>query len=187
VPSPQSNGVRTTNLLAIEAAMAIERARTVGALESEALTDVLTSLPNRRAWEDELPRQMARASREGTPLCIAVIDLDHFKAYNDSHGHVAGDRLLQETATRWRRRLRLGDFLARYGGEEFVLALPDCDLAAAEHLWERLRLATAGEGQTCSAGLACWDGLENGESLLQRADSALYAAKKAGRDRAMVG
>lgn len=186
VPSPQSTGVRTTSLLAIEAAQAIEHAHMMGALESEALTDVLTGLPNRRAWEDELPRQMARAARDGTPLCIAVIDLDNFKAFNDSHGHLAGDRLLAETATRWRGRLRLGDFLARYGGEEFVLALPDCDLTVAERLWARLRLATW-EGQTCSAGLACWDGVESGESLLRRADSALYAAKEAGRDRAMVG
>ena len=186
VRGPQSHGVRTTNLLAIEAALAIERAHTFGLLESEALTDVLTSLPNRRAWEEELPRQMARASREGTPLCVAVIDLDRFKVFNDTHGHVAGDRLLQETAARWRRRLRLGDFLARYGGEEFVLALPDCDLVAAERLWERLRKATP-EGQTCSAGIAAWDGLENQEALLQRADTALYAAKQAGRDRAMVG
>jgi len=160
----------------------------VGALYREvgrlARTDALTGVANRRAWDDELPRELARAARSGEPLCVALLDLDHFKAYNDRHGHQAGDRLLKAAATAWQGRLRKTDLLARYGGEEFAVLLPDCGLANGMEIAERLRTAQP-EG-TCSLGVAAWDGQEEATALVARADRALYAAKKAGRDRCLA-
>ena len=159
----------------------------VGALYREvgrlARTDALTGVANRRAWDDELPRELARAVRSGEPLCVALLDLDHFKAYNDQHGHQAGDRLLKAAAA-WQGRLRKSDLLARYGGEEFALLLPDCGLASGMEIAERLR--TAQPEVTCSLGVAAWDGQEEAAGLVARADRALYAAKEAGRDRCLA-
>ena len=169
------------SLLAATTAVTLERLALLRRLEASARTDELTGLPNRRAWQEEMPRELARARREGTPLCVAIFDLDHFKAYNDEHGHIAGDVLLKEAAAAWAVRLRPTDLLARYGGEEFTLAMPRCDEAEAAELVERLRLAMPG-GRTCSAGIACWDGVEPAETLLERADRALYRAKELGRD-----
>ena len=126
----------------------------------------------------------APQQRGGAPLCVAVFDLDHFKAYNDGHGHPAGDALLAAAATAWRRELRPTDVLARYGGEEFAAVLPACSLADAHVVVERIRAATP-HGQTVSAGIAQWNGTEDAPSLVARADAALYAAKAAGRDRAL--
>ncbi|HEY8001961.1 MAG TPA: GGDEF domain-containing protein [Solirubrobacterales bacterium] len=145
-----------------------------------ARTDPLTGLPNRRAWRDELDRELARASRGGS-MCVAMLDLDHFKDFNDEHGHVAGDALLQELARLWETTIRPSDTLARYGGEEFALLLPDCLIDGAAEVVERLRTMIP-EGQHCSAGLACWDGEETPLALIGRADDRLYAAKGAGRD-----
>ncbi len=119
-----------------------ERAELLSALAEVAHTDDLTGLPNRRAWDEALDRELARAGRENTPLCIGLVDLDRFKLYNDDHGHQAGDRLLKEIASAWRWELRSTDVLARYGGEEFALALPGCDVNDAGVLLERLRVAT---------------------------------------------
>jgi len=83
---------------------------------NDARTDALTGLPNRRAWDEELERELARAKRYGGRLCLAMIDLDHFKRFNDREGHQAGDRLLADSATAWREQLRPSDLLARYGG-----------------------------------------------------------------------
>jgi diguanylate cyclase (GGDEF)-like protein len=157
----------------------------VGALYHEvgrlARTDALTGVANRRAWDDELPVELARSARSGQPLSVALLDLDHFKAYNDRHGHQAGDRLLKATAAAWQDRLRKTDLLARYGGEEFAVLLPDCGLDGAMEIAERLR--TAPSECTCSIGVAAWDGREAATELVDRADRALYAAKEAGRDR----
>jgi diguanylate cyclase (GGDEF)-like protein/PAS domain S-box-containing protein len=173
-------------LLAAEAAVAIERADLLGRLEAVARTDELTGLANRRAWDENLARELARARREESPLCVAMLDLDHFKAFNDRNGHPAGDRLLKEVTSVWRALLRPSDVLARYGGEEFTLLLPQCELDAAVEVVERLRLVGS-DGQTCSAGVVQWDGEESAEALLGRVDRALYDAKKAGRDRAVAG
>jgi diguanylate cyclase (GGDEF)-like protein len=157
----------------------------VGALYQEvrrlARTDSLTGVPNRRAWDEELPRELARAARSGQPVCVALLDLDHFKRYNDRHGHQAGDRLLKEAAAAWQAAVRKTDLVARYGGEEFAILLPDCGLADAVEIAGRLRTAQP-EG-TCSLGVAQWDGREDVTTLVARADRALYAAKEAGRDR----
>ena len=162
--------------------IARERAELMAALAEVARTDELTGLPNRRAWDEALERELARARRESRPLCIAIVDLDRFKGYNDDHGHQAGDRVLKQLAASWGAELRTTDVLARYGGEEFALALPGCDLVDAGILVERLRAATPA-GQTASAGLVMWNGDESPERLFGRADKALYEAKESGRDR----
>ena len=180
---------RTTeaiDLLASEAAVAIERADLLARLDGLAHTDELTGLPNRRAWNEELPRASARAERDGRPLSIAMLDLDSFKSFNDAHGHQDGDRLLKEAAAAWRAELREGDVLARYGGEEFAVALHHCALGEARDIVERMRSATPG-GVTCSAGVASSDGSEDPADLVARADRALYEAKAAGRDRTVAG
>ena len=168
-------------LLASEAAVTLERVELLSRLESIARTDDLTGLPNRRAWEEELPRELLRSKREGRPLCVAMIDLDHFKEFNDERGHQAGDRFLKQAAAEWGQELRGTDFLARYGGEEFALALPGCTPQMAMDVAERMRAATP-ENETCSVGIACWDGIEDAASLIGRADAALYEAKHRGRN-----
>jgi diguanylate cyclase (GGDEF)-like protein len=161
------------------------------ALIELALTDELTGLPNRRAWDAELRRELARARRHEWAACAVMLDLDYFKVFNDSHGHQAGDRLLAQAAAAWKAVLRETDFVARYGlvarygGEEFAVILPDCPLEPAIAVTERLRAAVP-RGQTCSAGIASWDGSETGDALIGRADAALYEAKRFGRDRAAV-
>jgi diguanylate cyclase (GGDEF)-like protein len=163
----------------------IEAKRRGNALEDLAFTDPLTGLGNRRAWESWLDAARDTARHDGAPLCVAIFDLDHFKAYNDAHGHPAGDALLAGAAVTWRRELRPTDILARYGGEEFAAVLPACSLEGAQVVVERIRAATPG-GQTVSAGIAQWDGSEDNEALVARADAALYRAKAAGRDRALI-
>jgi diguanylate cyclase (GGDEF)-like protein len=160
---------------------AIEISRLVSRLEGLARTDALTGVPNRRVWEEELPRELERARRMGTGLCVAMIDLDNFKSYNDRHGHQAGDLVLKEAASAWRAEVRSTDLLARYGGEEFVLLLPACALGDAIAIVERLRTATP--LVTCSVGPAMWDFQEASNDLVERADQALYAAKAEGRNR----
>lgn len=173
---------RIRDVAAQSAAIARERAELMATLAEVARTDDLTELPNRRAWDEALGRELARAGREATSLCVGLVDLDRFKRYNDHHGHQAGDRLLRQLAVAWGAELRATDVLTRYGGEEFALALPGCELGDARLLVERLRAATP-EDQTCSAGLVRWDGSESAEALFARADRALYEAKEAGRDR----
>ncbi|GAA0310529.1 diguanylate cyclase domain-containing protein [Kineococcus aurantiacus] len=155
-----------------------------------ARTDALTGLPNRRTGDAELARDVARAREEGLPLCVAVLDLDRFKLFNDTYGHQAGDQLLVQAAAAWRARLEhdgVGGgagrsvMLGRWGGEEFLLILLGYDLAAAAAVLEPLRGVTPA-GQTFSAGVAQWDGTESTAEVFARADAALYAAKEGGRD-----
>lgn len=157
-----------------------QRARAFALMEATAATDSLTGLANRRAWDDTMEREMSRAAREQVPLCIAVLDLDHFKAFNDEFGHRSGDHFLRRCAVVWRSMLRTSDVMARYGGEEFALCLPICASDDAVLIVDRLREATP-DGRTCSAGVAQWDGQESIDSLFGRADTALYAAKDRGR------
>jgi len=171
---------RATDVTALKRAEA-EREELLERVEDLARSDALTGLPNRHALNEQLPRELARARREDSELCLAVIDLDHFKAYNDSHGHLAGDEMLRSCAIAWDSAVRGADMLVRFGGEEFLVVLPGCGLEEAEEIVDRLRQATPGE-QTCSAGLALWDGVESIDELISRADSALYMAKAGGRD-----
>ncbi len=173
-------------LLAGEAGRAIERDARVALLARQARTDELTALPNRRAWDEAVAREIARAQRTGEPLCLALLDLDHFKAFNDAHGHQAGDAHLRRTAAAWRRELRAIDVLARYGGEEFGVLLPSCTREQADEVIERVRAATP-SGESASAGVVQYDLRESPDSLLARADAALYRAKHAGRGLTVVG
>lgn len=174
-------------LFAAQAASAVERADLLARLEALARTDALTGAANRRTMDEALELAMAEARRSGRPMSVAMLDLDYFKAYNDERGHQAGDDLLRAAAEAWRAVLRPGDTLARYGGEEFLVVLPACDPAVAVAVAERLRGALRDSGVTASAGTATWDGLEGAETLVERADAALYAAKAAGRDRTVAG
>lgn len=158
-----------------------EREELLGKVKDMATHDSLTGLSNRRMLEEQLPRELARARRSGSPLCVAIIDIDHFKGYNDTHGHLAGDEVLRECARAWDEALRGEDTLVRFGGEEFLVLLPDTAPEEAAEVVERLRERTP-MGQTCSAGLASWDFVESTDDLLGRADAALYLAKAGGRD-----
>jgi diguanylate cyclase (GGDEF)-like protein len=173
-----SSRTKVAALLAHEVTGVIERADLLLKLTDMASSDHLTGLPNRRAWD----ARIAQALLEGQRFSVAMLDFDLFKEFNDTHGHPAGDRLLKETASAWREELRAGDLLARLGGEEFGLLLPDCDSSRAIIVVERLR-ARMQHRQTCSAGLACHQLGESPQALIKRADTALYEAKSAGRDR----
>jgi diguanylate cyclase (GGDEF)-like protein len=180
--TPGGAEVLSIELLADEAGAALERAALLRRLLELSDTDALTGLANRRQWDREFPRELARAARHEYPVAVAVLDLDHFKAYNDRRGHQAGDAVLKRTAAAWRGAVRDTDLLARWGGEEFVLCLPNCGRDAALGIVTRMR-SLLPQGQTCSAGVAAWDGAETAEALLARADAAMYEAKALGRDR----
>ena len=168
-------------LLAAQAAVAIEHAALLARMETLALTDPHTGLMTRRLWDDELPRELARARRGETPVSIAVIDIDHMSAFNMLRGEREGDMLIKETAARWRNELREVDVLARLEGTQFGAVLPQCGLGEACDVLDRVRAATP-RGQTASAGVARWDGEEPAELLVARALDALAAAKADGRN-----
>lgn len=161
------------------------RSSLIDQLQDIALTDELTGLPNRRRWQEDLERELARARRSANRLCVAMVDLDGFKEFNDTRGHQAGDEVLRRTSVAWSGVLRASDILGRYGGDEFLLLLPDCPLDEAQRVVARLRASTP-PGLTCSVGLTTSVGDEGAEAVLGRADSALYDAKRRGRDSAVV-
>jgi diguanylate cyclase (GGDEF)-like protein len=158
-------------------------------LRDLARTDPLTGLANRRLWDERLAVELARAARSGQPLCVAALDLDRFKPYNDQFGHAAGDELLRATTAGWRGVLRASDLLSRLGGDEFAVLLPDCDAPYAQAIVGRLQevLPAEDDGVGCSAGLVVWEPGEGAGALLARADRALYVAKGAGRGGITVG
>ena len=162
-----------------------ERERLLARMEAMARTDELTGLPNRRAWNEELLREMARAKRQGFGFSVAMVDLDDFGTYNDERGHLAGDELLRDAAVDWRLAIRVSDFVARVGGEEFAVMLPGCPPVDAATIIDRLRSATP-QDRTCSAGVADWDGDEEPDALMARAAGALDEAKRHGRNRTAV-
>jgi diguanylate cyclase (GGDEF)-like protein len=163
-----------------------------------AATDALTGLPNRRAMEDALTRDLARASRDGTALSVVVVDIDHFKRFNDEHGHLAGDQTLHSVAEILKSCLREGDIAVRFGGEEFVLVLANTDEDNSFVVAERVRKTLADTkldiaGQqlsiTASFGVATTWPARQSETIAQlfeRADTALYRAKEAGRNRVVI-
>jgi diguanylate cyclase (GGDEF)-like protein len=153
----------------------------------ESRTDALTGLANRRILFERIQIEMDHAIRSESPLSVAMIDLDHFKQYNERHGQVAGDTVLRSIAAVMVSNLRHQDLVVRYGGEEFFLVMPDTDILGGHHLLDKLRAggrdATSDFGVTLSAGLTSWDGIEDTAALIERADQALYRAKESGRDR----
>jgi diguanylate cyclase len=165
-------------------------------IEQLATRDELTGLFNRRHGDEVLRNALRRHQRSGRPLCVVLLDIDHFKRFNDVHGHAVGDRVLRSFAQAALSSLRATDTLARWGGEEFLLLLDDSDLAAAQQAMGRLRDAVAraaveAQGQTLgfsfSAGLTLVRDGEAAELALERADQALYRAKAEGRDRYVLG
>jgi diguanylate cyclase (GGDEF)-like protein len=163
-------------------------------LAEQAFRDPLTDLFNRRYLMETMPREIRRAQRRGSPLTVAMVDIDHFKNFNDVYGHDAGDLVLAELAMRFTSALRAEDVACRYGGEEFLILLPDCDLAAAHQRLTDISLmaknnsnvlrGTVLPNATLSIGLATLsDKLSTSESLITAADEAMYAAKRMGRDR----
>jgi diguanylate cyclase (GGDEF)-like protein len=157
------------------------------------VTDPLTGLANRRRLEDSLAGEWQRTQRTRRPLSLAMVDIDHFKQYNDRHGHVEGDQCLQRVAAELARTVRGSDLVARYGGEEFAVVMPHTDTASANEAAERIRLAinalaeplTADQVVTVSVGVATVTGVEarGTDGLVERADGALYDAKRSGRNR----
>ena len=176
--------------------------RAVAKLEQLALTDPLTELPNRRAFDRALEQECERSRRSGTPCAVVLGDIDDFKSVNDTWGHGDGDAVLAEVASNLAGCLRLGDTLARFGGDEFAVLLPQTDLATAEAICGRLRAAVSGGSEsvllrrwqnesgapvTVSFGVAVADFTgRDSDDLVRRADQALYEAKRSGRDRACV-
>ena len=159
-----------------------------------ATTDPLTGLFNRRWLTSMLPRQIQRSHTCSEPLSLVMIDIDHFKQFNDNYGHVGGDRALCAAASSIRESVRPADMVVRYGGEEFLVILPDCTVDSACVLAERLRQAVSGArthevGEptlpaiTISLGVAQLEADQSMEQLIETADMALYRAKGAGRDR----
>jgi diguanylate cyclase (GGDEF)-like protein len=174
--------LRVVQMMAGPIGAALARAELLDRLANTASTDQLTGLPNRRSWDERAARDLARASRSGNPTCLALLDLDNFRAYNEAHGHASGDALLKTCAARWWNAVRNVDLLARLGGEEFALLLPNCIAPDAVIALERVRASTA-DLRSVSVGIAQWDMQEPLEDLMIRADIALYKAKKSGRDR----
>jgi two-component system cell cycle response regulator len=164
------------------------------ALRDQAARDPLTGIWNRNAVFDIFRRELSRAQREGSPIAIVMLDIDHFKTLNDTHGHMAGDAVLREFTRRITASLRPYDAVGRYGGEEFLVILPGCDLEAGARHAERLRNLLSeepfdtSEGRhiaTCSLGVAATSSsqLNDTDALIRAADGALYRAKRNGRNR----
>ncbi len=166
---------------------ATSRANFASGVRTESRTDSLTGLPTRLTLYERIQIEMEHALRSESPLSVALIDLDHFKHYNELHGQVAGDTLLRSIAALVVSNIRGQDFVVRYGGEEFCLVMPDTDILGAHHLLDKLRDggrdATSQFGVTLSAGLTSWDGIEDTSSMIERADQALVRAKQTGRNR----
>jgi diguanylate cyclase (GGDEF)-like protein len=157
-----------------------------------AVTDPLTGVPNRRAFEERAAAEVARAQRHGVPVAAVFVDIDHFKQINDTHGHAAGDAVLRDVAQRIASTRRADDVLCRYGGEEFVLLLGYAGLEQAAACGERIRSQVQARPVsvesrevpvTVSVGVSAYRAGDTVASLLGRADAALYRAKSAGRNR----
>ena len=163
-------------------------------VRTESLTDPLTTLANRKFFEDSIVRLMGEAEAKGTPLSVVLTDIDHFKKFNDTYGHLTGDQVLRLVAIALKQNVKGQDIAARYGGEEFVVLLPKTALTAAVTVADHIRRAVMGKelmrrstGETLgrvtiSLGVASWRKGDTVAALLERADACLYAAKGAGRN-----
>ena len=171
-----------------------EQAQEIDEVRREARTDALTGVVNRAGFDEKLRFLLATWEREQRPFVLLMVDLDNFKRINDSHGHPAGDRVLEEVGGWLKEGLRESDFVARYGGDEFAILLPATELVQGMELAERVRALTGESAHrvavrsamvsvALSIGVAAPSEGDTSESLLERADRALYAAKNAGRNR----
>jgi diguanylate cyclase len=168
------------------------------AVREEAYTDSLTRIPNRKMFDTEVVRIIAESRENGKPLCIVFMDIDHFKSFNDTYGHQVGDQVLRLVARSLKEGLKGRDLAFRYGGEEFVVLLPETDIEGAEKVGNILREAikskeiknrSTGETfsrVTISAGVALLHENESVKDWTERADKALYKAKRTGRDKVLV-
>lgn len=177
--------------------LAVANLRLRDSLRNQAIRDGLTGLFNRRFFEEAAERELSRAKRHGRPLVFMMLDVDHFKRFNDTHGHDAGDYLLREVGQLLRRSVRQSDFACRYGGEEFVLILPESPLQEARQRADQIRqgfhaLGLSHQGKvlgpvTVSIGIAAHpDHGSDRDVLIRCADEALYRAKNEGRDRVVI-
>ncbi len=179
------------------AAQAVENARLHAQVDREARTDALTGLLNRRVFERRLDEEQRRAQRYGKPYALMMIDIDHFKSINDSYGHPAGDAVLKAVGRVLMEQFRDVDVIARYGGEEFAVILPEISGVTAKAVAERVRRAIATTpfalpdgreiGVTVSIGVSCYPNCAaDATAAVGTADQALYTAKQAGRNRALL-
>lgn len=168
-----------------------EQAEEIESHMSLSMTDPLTGLLNRRGLDEQLQSQIGARRRDGEAFSVLILDVDHFKQINDNYGHPVGDRMLVAVAQALRESLRLGDAVARYGGDEFAVLLPHTTLEEGIVVAHKLNAKVAGAAieergflftVSASSGLAMYAGAEDGKSLLERADTAMYAAKEAGRN-----
>jgi diguanylate cyclase (GGDEF)-like protein len=190
--------IRFLQALADQLAVGINNVKLYQRLTALSATDALTGLPNRRTFEERVNYEIKRANRFERSIGLLMIDIDYFKKFNDTHGHLDGDELLKRFANVLRQNVREVDHIARYGGEEFVVVLPNADLAEASSVAEKLRSRVErtrfrkaetqpGGKITVSIGVALFpDHAQNPEDLLLRADFALYSAKDGGRNRVVV-
>ena len=183
-----------------QSAITINRANSYSKILQYATIDALTNLNNRRQFELRLWQEIATTKRQNNPLCAMMIDIDFFKKVNDTYGHSSGDAVLKGVASIIKSTLRESDIPSRYGGEEFAVLLPYTHIKEAQIVGERLRKAVENSpipindensdvksiGVTISMGLAEFNNTETGEELFERADKALYEAKKSGRNRVCI-
>lgn len=192
-PAMRPEQAEELSLTVGQLACALERVRRMERLSFYASHDPLTGLANRRHFEEYVEREFKLAKRHGTPMSLLIVDVDHFKIYNDTYGHPAGDRLLEAIAGALKDAVRSTDFIARLGGEEFVIVLPHTGgkgaVMAAEKVLQSIRslpeqVEVCGGRVTASIGVATCDGRACAVgSLLESADQAMYRAKQSGRDR----
>jgi diguanylate cyclase (GGDEF)-like protein len=198
VESPQKDAIdnedqRLLESLVVLASLSTENAKLYRETQELAITDGLTKLLLRRQLLERLEDELKRAAQSGTPLSFILLDIDHFKAVNDTYGHPAGDKVLREIAQMVKKRVRDVDLCGRYGGEEFAVLLPATDLKGAKLVAERIREGVGrepfelrGESRriTVSLGISSFPGdAQEMEDLIERADEALYRSKERGRDR----
>jgi diguanylate cyclase (GGDEF)-like protein len=196
-PATREAQQRLVVRVAEQIALALSNVQLRETLRLQSIIDPLTGLYNRRFMDETLHRELIRAKRKSTSLCLIMLDLDHFKRLNDTFGHDAGDAVLKSAAQLIRQHVRESDLACRFGGEEMIVILPECDTATGMERAEKVRAAIAGLGVqhggrtlgniTASLGVAVSrDQQQDAEALLRAADQALYEAKHSGRNRVVM-
>ncbi|KZD12170.1 GGDEF domain-containing protein [Oceanibaculum pacificum] len=193
----ERNEALESRLLNSSEEMSILR-RDLETMQRDAQTDGLTGIANRKRFDMEMRRVLREAEETGQPMCLIMLDIDHFKKFNDLYGHQMGDQVLKLVARTMKDCVRAGDLPARFGGEEFSVVLPNAGLAEAADIADRIRRTIASRrivrrdskvelgGITLCAGVALWQMGESVSGLIERADEALYVAKRSGRNRVIT-